>query len=137
MPGFVTATSPIYSCLGYAHLGSWSYLVFADSSLLLHRFQKTSDHYGGWVGVVIPILASLVLAVRSRHNMAYIRLSMLYRKASIIRGSLNPLSSIGSLQRTKSPTYQIGPQRMKAMTKSRIYQKRMKTLLNSIRSPQL
>ena len=86
MPGFDTAASPIYNCLGYAHLGSRSYLVFGGSSFLLHTFQKTTDNYGSWLGIVVPIMASLAVAARNRHSMADLRLSMLYRKASIIRG---------------------------------------------------
>ena len=83
---FVAATSPIYNCLGYAHLGSRSYLVLGGSSFLLHTFQKTTDNYGSWLNIVIPTVASLAVAARGRHNLADLRLSMLYRKASIIWG---------------------------------------------------
>ena len=86
MPGFDIAASPIYSCLGCAHLGSRGYLVFGGSFFLLHTFQKPIDNYGSWLGVVVPIMASLAVAARNRNSMADLRLSMLYRKASIIRG---------------------------------------------------
>ena len=85
MPGFDIAASPIYSCLGCAHLGSRGYLVFGGSFFLLHTFQKPIDNYGSWLGVVVPIMASLAVAARNRHRVADLRLSMLYRKASIIR----------------------------------------------------
>ena len=85
MPGFDIAASPIYSCLGCAHLGSRGYLVFGGSFFLLHTFQKPIDNYGSWLGVVVPIMASLAVAARNRHRVADLRLSMLYRKASIMR----------------------------------------------------
>ena len=93
MPGFDTATSPVYSGLGCAHLGSRGYLVFGGSSFLLHTFQKRTDNYGSWLGIVVSIMARLAVAARNRHNVEDLRLSMLYRKASFIRGPATKLNA--------------------------------------------
>ena len=84
--GFLRACRYHQHWLGYAHLGSRSYLVFAGSSFLLQTFQKTNDNYGSWLYIAVAIVASVDVATRTEHNLANLRLSMLYRKASIIWG---------------------------------------------------